>query len=143
MSADRCLTCDREACPRAAYEAVGIPAKVRKVYNKMTGHDWSITVAEHALISKHADERNAADADCRARRVDWRAEALTLRARCLAAEAARDEATRRLAVVEEAVRSLDEGMAEIDDKRPHRRAIARMQLTGAITRLRAALEKKP
>ena len=44
----------------------------------------------------------AAMRDCNANRVDWRAEALTLRARCRAAEAARDEATRRLAALEAA-----------------------------------------
>ena len=62
MSADRCPTCDREGCP----------------------------------FFPPVNSYSAKD-DCEDHAVDWRAEALTLRTRCLAAEAARDEATRRLA----------------------------------------------
>ncbi|MDP3767564.1 MAG: hypothetical protein Q8S13_06085 [Dehalococcoidia bacterium] len=85
--ADRCETCDREDCPVvAAKEAFEAPVLAWHEHRDRHGcGDCDERRALHDAVAAESTKVNAAERDCHAHAVDWRARALALAAELRAA----------------------------------------------------------
>lgn len=68
----RCPTCDRAEC-RASET---MPPYVHSAWERISKAEGRASADDRRLVSWHADRVRAAEADCRAHAVDWRARAL-------------------------------------------------------------------
>ena len=75
-SIERCATCDRDECRSGEPRAPEYLAAAERIL-AANGH---ATLADREIIHRHARQRNAADVDCTAHRVDWRARAIAAEA---------------------------------------------------------------
>ena len=75
-SIERCATCDRDECRSGEPRAPEYLAAAERIL-AANGH---ATLADREIMHRHARQRNAADVDCTAHRVDWRARALAAEA---------------------------------------------------------------
>lgn len=101
---DRCPVCDRAECPRCALRNAGMPSDVRAVHDRMHQRFAEMerfvpTSEERRTIRADKKRHAAAEADCEAHRVDWRARYFAERVAPEEAEWLVDEYAIRLLVV--------------------------------------------